>query len=274
MADFEGSLPIKTARDDDVKIKIVSWAAGETATAGWDIDSNGAGLVRATSFDIRPLSDATDSIAVSGSVTVSATDLDIRDLVFATDKVDVSGSSVTVSATALDIRPLVFATDTVDVSGSSVTVSATALDTRDLTVARDTVKIGEGANVLGVNADGSINVSLVPGARVAVNHYGTATINKNASHAEDYVVPDDNKFTATSILVGCRGATKVEYGTYNGTTFTPYGTYFQLPAQNRIMNIPALNLLGNDNDSVRVIVTNLDNTGDVYVTIQGENEPV
>jgi hypothetical protein len=135
------------------------------------------------------ITDGTDDLAINadGSINsvVTATDLDIRDLAFATDKVDVSGSSVelgattlaaleniTVSATDLDIRDLAFATDKVDVTGSEVelgattlaaleniTVSATDLDIRNLSAAQDNVAIANGANVLAVNADGSINVN-------------------------------------------------------------------------------------------------------------------
>jgi hypothetical protein len=122
------------------------------------------------------ITDGTDDLAINadGSINavVTATDLDIRNLAFATDKVDVSGSSVTVTAADLDIRDLAFATDKVDVSGSTVelgattlaaleniTVSATDFDIRNLSAAQDNVAIANGANVLAVNADGSINVN-------------------------------------------------------------------------------------------------------------------
>jgi hypothetical protein len=127
-----------------------------------------------------------DVNVINAEIDVTATDLDIRDLAFATDKVDVTGSEVsldattlaaleniTVSATDLDIRDLAFATDKVDVTGSevsldaatlaaleSITVSATDLDIRDLTHVSDSVKIGDGTDLLAVNADGSINVNL------------------------------------------------------------------------------------------------------------------
>ena len=273
MADFEGALPVKTARDDDVKIKIVDFSSGESATAGLNIDSNGAALVRAVSLDIRPIVAATDSITVEGSVTVSATDLDIRDLVFATDKVDVSGSTVTVTATDLDIRALTFATDKVDVSGSTVTVTATALDTRDLTAARDTVKISDGTDLLAINADGSLNVSLVPGAKAQVNAYGTAVVNKNATHNFDYTIPSGQTFEGVSVLVGCRGAIRVEYGIFDGVTFSPLGVYFQLPASNSDILISNVRIVGDGDLILRVTVTNLDNSGDVYATIKGFNLP-
>jgi hypothetical protein len=61
----------------------------------------------------------------------------IRSLTFADDAVDVSGSDVTVSNT--------------------VTVSSTDFDIRDITHVSDSIQIGDGTDLLAVNADGSIN---------------------------------------------------------------------------------------------------------------------
>jgi len=227
MADFEGSLPIKTVRDDDVKLKIVDWASGSEATAGWSIDANGAGLIRAVELDIRALAFATDKVDVSGSdITVSATAFDIRALTFATDSVDVSGSEVIVTATALDIRALAFATDSVDVSGSSVevtgnvTVDSTDLDIRDLTFATDSVdvsgsdiKLTDGTHVASVNSDGSLNVAISSGDLVHIVEYFTsAAVAKNSAEEYDYVVPAGAEFKGENILVGSHGAVKVEFG--------------------------------------------------------------
>lgn len=136
-------------------------------------DQIGSYIIGASGTVVGNVSDALKVNIANASITVSGTDIDIRDLVFATDKVDVSGSEVsldsatlaaleniTVSATDLDIRNLVFATDKVDVSGSSVTVTATDLDIRDLTHVSDSIQIGDGTDLLAVNADGSINVNL------------------------------------------------------------------------------------------------------------------
>lgn len=143
-------------------------------------------VVTATALDIRPLDQSTDSILVIG------TDFDIRNLSSATDSILVDGAnfdiralddstdsvtaiiagSVVVTATDLDIRGLVAATDsvaigdgsdlmTVNADGSiNTVVTATNLDIRDLTHVSDSVKVGDGTDLLAVNTDGSINVSV------------------------------------------------------------------------------------------------------------------
>jgi hypothetical protein len=246
-------------------------------------------VVTATNLDVRDLAFATDKVDVSGSsVTVSATDLDIRDLNSATD-------SVTVVATNLDVRDLAFATDKVDVSGSSVTVSATDLDIRnlvaatdsvtaeqgtspwvigDLTYSKDTVKIADAAGqVLNINADGSINVVMQPeGGADVLDYKTTATVGANTVTNHDYIVPNALTFTGSTVLVGARGAVKVEVGTWDGTTFAPKFVYFQDPKENRTQTITKLNLLGDGTKAIRVRITNLDGaSSDVYSTLQGDN---
>lgn len=167
MADYEGSLPVKTVRDDEFKLKVVDGASGSSATKVLSIAQEGDAVTAASNDFGVPVfgEDASGnykllSLSASGEVNVAAANLDIRDLAFATDKVDVSGSSVTVSATDLDIRDLDFATDKVDVSGSSVTVSATDLDIRDLTHASDSVKIGDGTDFLAISGTGEASVKI------------------------------------------------------------------------------------------------------------------
>jgi hypothetical protein len=156
MADFEGSLPIKTARDDEAKIILVDGASGDTATKKLSIAGVGDAVTAATNdFGVPVLGkDASGDYALlalsaTGEALISATDLDIRDLAFATDSVDVSGSEVSldattlaalenisVSATDLDIRDLAFATDSVDVSDSVIALDAATL------AALETVELG------------------------------------------------------------------------------------------------------------------------------------
>lgn len=264
MADFEGSLPIKSVRDDDVVIRIADWASGSEATNGWSLDASGAGLIRAVELDIRTLTFAGDKVDVTGSsvevsntVSVSAIEFDIRKLTFADDAINVTGSSVevsntvTVSATALDIRPLVFDTDKVDASGSQVGIT-------------------DGTNSLDINTDGSLNVAITSGDGVDVlESFEAAEVAKNAVSNFDYTVPNAETFKGKNILVGSRGAVKVQFGTFDGTTFNAAGTYFQLPAQNGTIDIPALNVTGDGSKAVRIAVTNLDNATDIYATLQG-----
>jgi uncharacterized lipoprotein YehR (DUF1307 family) len=238
------------------------------------------------------------TLAALENVTVSATDLDIRDLAFATDKVDVSGSEVSldaatlaalenvvVSATDLDIRDLAFATDKVDVSGSevsldaatlaaleNVTVSATDLDIRDLSHAQDSVKVGDGTDFLAVNTDGSINVVVQDSSGADVCDYKTtATVGVGSAINHDYVVADTKKFTGGSVIVGARGAVKVEIGVWDGTTFAPKFVYFQDPKENRQVSIQKFSLLGDGTKAVRVKIWNLDGaSSDVFSTVTGD----
>ena len=84
------------------------------------------------------ITDNGGSITVDGSVSV-------------TGLVDVSGSEVSLDAATLAAL-------------ENITVSATDLDIRDLTHVSDSVKIGDGTDLLAVNADGSINVLSSPNA--------------------------------------------------------------------------------------------------------------
>lgn len=195
-------------------------------------------------------------IAADGSIfaVVSATDLDIRPLT--------SADTVTVVATDLDIRNL-------DSSSDSVTVIATDLDIRNLSAANDTVKIGDGTETIAVNTDGSINVVVTDGAEVIAPFVGTA-IAAAASTDFDYTVTSGKNFRGASLLVGGRGQTKVNFGTWDGTTFVSKGVYFQAASFNSSVAIPSLTLLGDGTAKIRVTVTNLDKAAsDVYATIQG-----
>lgn len=153
--------PIFTAISDGTELALVD-ASGRLSVSVDNtpaVTISGSVTVTATDLDIRDLNSATDS------VTVVATDLDIRNLSSATDSVAVTdgggsltvdGSvsitgSVTVTATDLDIRDLNSATD-------SVTVVATDLDIRDISHTTDSIRVGDGTDLLAVNADGSINV--------------------------------------------------------------------------------------------------------------------
>lgn len=183
--------------DGDSVVSFLRDGAGNalTSTTGaLDVQiANASIAVTAANLDIRDLVFATDKVDVSGSsnvavtdgggsltvdgtvavssvsgtVTVSATDLDIRDLAFATDKVDVSGSTVELGATTL----AALETITVLQGTSPWVVSATDLDIRNLVAATDSVSIGDGTDIMLVNADGSINVQ------------GTFSI--NGQYAED-----------------------------------------------------------------------------------------
>jgi acylphosphatase len=193
-------------------------------------------VVTATELDIRDISNITDSItsyqggswvidSITGTVNVQATELDIRALAhnsIVPDSVQIGdGTEVlainadgsinaTVSATDLDIRDLTQAdqitafqggTWAVDVS-NTVTVQATDLDVRDLSHTQDSIQIGDGLDILAVNADGSIN-AVVSGTDIDI---------RDLSAAQDSVQSNlfDGAGTAlTSTLVGASQALDV-----------------------------------------------------------------
>ena len=65
MADFEGALPIKSVRDDDVKFKLVDYSGGETSTTGLAIDVDGEIGVK-----VRDVAGDTLGINTDGSINV------------------------------------------------------------------------------------------------------------------------------------------------------------------------------------------------------------
>jgi len=86
--------------------------------------------------------------------------------------VTTSGQALDVSATDLDIRDLTHVSDSVQVGDGTeimlvnadgsinAVVSATDLDIRDLSHTQDSIQIGDGTEILLVNADGSINAAV------------------------------------------------------------------------------------------------------------------
>src|SRR5574343_176938 len=53
-------------------------------------------------------------------------------------------------------------------NSGSLTVDASNLDIRDLSHSQDSVKVGDGTDLLEVNADGSINVVFAAGAEIKI----------------------------------------------------------------------------------------------------------
>lgn len=252
ITDNGGSLTVDA---NNLDIRDLVFASDKVDVTGSSVTVSATNLdIRdlSASQDNVAISDGTDTLAVNGdgsiNAVVSATNLDIRDLSSATDSVEVlqathdnlnananiqvgnadvangnpvpvsdAGGSLTVDANNLDIRDLAFATDKVDVSGSAVTVSATDLDIRDLSHTQDSVKIGDGADFLAVNTDGSINVVVTdstPGT--PINDYDTsAAIAGGASDNHTYT--STGNFYLTQIEASASGKMKIEVQV-NGTT--------------------------------------------------------
>ncbi|HAT77068.1 MAG TPA: hypothetical protein DCS19_09555 [Flavobacterium sp.] len=132
------------------------------------------------------------------------------------------------------------------------------------------VKIGDGTEFLAVNPDGSINVVMSEFGEIPICDYNTsAAVSKDATVNHDYIVTDEKTFRGLSFLAGARGNIKVQLGTYDGTTFTPLMIYFQQPALNISIPINSIVALGDGTLAIRAIITNLDNTSDIYSTLQG-----
>lgn len=179
-----------------------------------------------------------------------------------------NGGSLTVDANNLDIRDLAFATDKVDVSGSAVTVSATDLDIRDLSHTQDSVKVGDGADFLAVNADGSINVVITdstPGT--PINDYDTsAAIAGGASDNHTYT--STGNFYLTQIEASASGKMKIEVQVNSVTKFVKFNSSSE-PNMSITLSQPILATTG---QTVVIIRTNRDNQAqDVYSTISGYN---
>jgi hypothetical protein len=307
MADYRGSLPVKTVRDDEFKIKLVDGASGDVATKILNIVSvgdavsagvNDAGIAlmgKDNSGDYALLSiDGSGNlliagtVAISGSVAVTATDLDIRDLAFATDKVDVSGSSVTVSATNLDIRDLTHASDSVKIgdgtnfaainASGELAVDMVAQSATGSAVPAQAMMVGgtDGTNLraLKTDATGQLQVVVVSeSAPTKVVDYATATPAAAAVSNHDYVVTNAATFKGKKVLAAGLEAIKVRVGTYDGSSFTPKFAAFAQPGQALEIDICQLELLGDGTDAIRVEITNLgDAASDIYSTIQGTEE--
>jgi hypothetical protein len=101
--------------------------------------------------------------------------------------------------------------------------------------------------------------------------YGTATIAQDASANFDYVVTNTKNFTGKKLKVGGLGQCKVQIGTWNGVdTFVAREVFFQGAGLNPDHDLGFYKQLGDGTVGIRVIVTNLDNSTDFYVTISGE----
>lgn len=121
------------------------------------------------------LSDGTSALSVtSGSLDVNLTNTSIA----------VTGSVVvsTASGDSLTVD------GTVNI-GNTVTVTATDLDIRDLDHSQDSVAVGDGTDILAVNADGSINIT-DNGGSITVD--GAVTVSATDLDIRDLSASQDN----------------------------------------------------------------------------------
>jgi hypothetical protein len=271
---------------------------GNSITVDGNVGITGSVTVVATDLDIRDIDAAQDNIAISdgtdtlavnadGSINavVSATNLDIRDLSSASDSVAAVQSGTWNIGTLTSITNAVTIQDggnviSIDDAGGSitvdgaVTVSATDLDIRDLTHVSDSVKVGDGTDLLAVNADGSINVVVAGASGTAIhNHDTSAAVAKDASDNHDYTVSSGKTMKVKQIIVAASGAMKITLQAGPLASLVTYGVWFTSgakPTEVITLEVP-ISVPDTSTGTVRVIRRNDDSQAmDVYSTIIGE----
>jgi hypothetical protein len=213
MSDFKSGLEVALVDAVDPSLAVEITAAREVKVAQKPLTSatdsvavTGSVTVSSTDLDIRNLAESTDHVtahlAAGSTVAVTATDLDVRDLAHATDSVTAhlaAGSTVAVTANDLDIRPLSSSTDSVSVTGAvTATVSATDLDIRDLAFASDSVTahLAAGSTVAVTASDLDIrNLSSATDSVTVVGSVSIAGSDPVASFGESASVAKDASFS-------------------------------------------------------------------------------
>jgi hypothetical protein len=245
ISDGGGSITV----DGTVELGATTLAALETITVG-----NGSG---GSAVNIQ---DGGNSITVDGTVELGSTTLAALESITVQNGAGVSAVNIQDGGNSI----------TVD---GSVTVSAANLDIRDLSHTQDSVKIGDGTDLLSVNADGSINVvvtSSVAGTPVCDYATGSA-IASGATSTHDYTTASAMKLTG--ILASASGKIKVEVKVETAAASGVFNTKFVAFNSTATPNInvfPTGDLMVASGAKVRVIITNKDNQSqDVYSTIEG-----
>ena len=267
--DFEGAKPVRTVRDNEFRIALVDGASGDIATKILSIVGEGDTFVAATNDLGIPAMGKTAAgaakilpIGTTGLI-VEATNLDIRDLTAASDSVAIKNGS---NELAIDASGFIGVTD----GGGSLTVDASDLDIRNLSAAQDNVGISDGTDSLAINSDGSINVVVGAGGAEVSDYKTSAAVVKDTVVNHDYTITNAKTFGGLKVLVGGSTQLRVQVGTWDGTTFVVFATYFQNARENFDHNISALSFLGDGSTKkIRVAIKNLDAASAVYSTLQG-----
>lgn len=280
MSDFNSSLPVRTETNGDVAAKIV-----DSTIPSQGLKVNGDGSINVTDNGV--------------SLTVDAVDLDIRDLDHVSDSVEVfqaTHDDLNVNANIQVGDTDVSNANPVPVSdgGGSLTVDATDLDIRDLDHTTDSVSIGDGVDLLGVNADGSINTRLFDGTGTAfgpvnplpvtiskdgagdeINEFKlSSSIAAAATDTHDYTVTAGKTFLLTQVEASGSGKAKmtieIETGVGTGTFDTKFVQFNSTSNPN--MSVKLESPISVDAGvKVRVSMTNRDlSSQDLYSTISGQ----
>ena len=266
MADFNGAKPSKTIRDNEFRIQMVDGASGETATKLLSVAGVGDAISAGTNdYGVPVLGrDASGNYTLlefgaGGGVIVEATDLDIRDLTHVSDSVSVGDGTDILAISATGEASVDFVAQSA--TGDAVPAEAVFIAGSD----------GTNVVAVAVTSAGFVKTVIQEQGSEVLDYQTTATVGANSVTNHDYTVTDTLEFRGLQVLVGARGAVKVDVGTYDGVSvFTKKYTYFQDPKENRPIPISQLRLLGDGTVQIRVSVTNLDgSTSDVYSTVEG-----
>jgi len=207
--------------------------------------------------------------------------------------IDDGGNSITIDnstlavvgggteATALRVTIANDSTGVITVDGS-VTVTATDLDIRDLThvAGKDSVQVGDGTEILLINADGSINVvqtnvTVITGE---VHDYDTASaIASDATDNHDYSVTGAgtlSTFILKSVIVSGSGNIKFEVQAGPVGSLATVAVGFLTGRQGDTKQLffdPTVEVPVTSTGTVRVIRTNRQGAAtDLYSTIIGQ----
>ncbi len=244
--DVNASVTLETAYVDDSaftigtdKVNAQGFLADETATDS--VDEGDIGLARMT-LDRRMITSSEQSgtwdIGTVTTLTGITNDVNIAD----------GGNSITVDAVDLDIRAL-----------DHVTIG-------------DSVRIGDGTEIMLVNADGSINVVVGGSSGTKVHDYATATPGAGASSNNDYTVVGTT-FELSRVEWSGSGKMKVEIqtGPVAGLATVAVG-FSEKDSQGFITFDPVKVVPVTSTGTVRVIMTNRQGAAvDVNSTIMGND---
>lgn len=251
MAEFEGSKPVQTIRDDEFKIQIVDGASGTAATRKVSVVQEGDAFAAATNDSGIPtiIKDSAGnalipSAGAGGGLSVELFDADGDELAIST-----AGEAHVRIHNAQGVDGAVAPAEAVAVAGVDAAGNLQTLLT-DSTGKVIVIPSEEGTNI--------------------IDYAETASAPVGTPQNIDYVVTNATTFKGEKVLVGCRGRVKVRVGTYNGTTFTPFFCYYQDPKENFDHDIQNLSLAGDGTNAIRIEVTNQDGSAnDIHTTLQG-----
>ena len=242
--DVNATVTLETAYVDDAafvigtdKVNAQGFLADETATDS--VDEGDIGLARMT-LDRRMITSSEQSgtwnIGTVTTLTGITNDVNIAD----------GGNSITVDAVDLDIRAL-----------DHVTIG-------------DSVRVGDGTEILLVNADGSINVVVAGASGTPVHDYATATPAAGASANNDYTVVGTT-FNLERVEWAGSGKMKVEIQTGPVAGLVTVAVGFSEKDTNSYIEFePAKVVPVTSTGTVRVIMTNRQGAAvDVNSTIMG-----